>query len=538
MTRTRQWVSFLTARWRLGASLAFLTLLFFLLSASEFLPKPNVIVIVADDLGYNDTSVYGASQISTPNIDALAHGGVRLTDAHAPSAICSPTRYATLSGAYPARLRDQDYNRLFFNVEAVTARSVERADWSRHEGLWFGEGQVTMPLLFKSFGYHTAAIGKWHLGFGDNNVVDYNSDLKPGPLEIGFDYYFGTPNSHSAPPFVFVENHRVFGHEADDPIRIVPPSEVAKRGLKGYRRGISEGAAKAHAARPVEKIDLILAEKAKLFITQSKTPFFLYLAFVAPHNPIAPSPEFRGTSRAQSYGDYVQQLDASVGIVLDALEARGLADDTIVVFTSDNGGRMNKAALKAGHRPNGALLGQKTDGWEGGHRVPFIARWPGRFPADTEATQLFGLTDLMATLAAAVDIRVPAGAALDSRNQLSVLVDPARARPVRREYLMEGVFCPALRRGDWVYLPRQGSCGFTVPSVWGPDKRFKFSNSDLTKKGELRRGAPEAQLYNLATDPNQKTNVAAKRARRVARMQERLDQLAVELSNRTEPATH
>jgi arylsulfatase A len=476
------------------------------LSASELRhsAKPNIVLIVADDLGYGDVGAYGASKIKTPNIDGLAREGVRLTDAHASDPICRPSRYAILSGAYYMRVRHQ---------------------WNG--GLIFREGPVTLPGLLKSAGYRTAAIGKWHLGFGLHGDPDYNGELKPGPLEIGFDYYFGTPNSHNEPPFVFVENHRVVGLEPGDPIRMISHDEVVKRGLQDYGWGISEGAAKAHAARPDDKIDLILADKATEFIAQnSDTPFFLYLPREAPHVPIDPSPEFRGTSQAGAYGDYVQQLDACVGKVLDALQAQSLVDNTLVLFTSDNGAVMFDA-LKAGHRPNGMLLGQKTDAWEGGHRVPFIARWPGRIPAGTEGGQLFGLTDLMATLAAAADIAIPDGAAPDSLNQLSVLIDPVHAPPVRSEFLIEGNWCVALRQGDYVYLPRQGSCGFSVPpeGIRWWSSNLGFVNSDVNSTGGIKPNASRVQLYNLATDPDQTTNIAASEPLRVEAMKKRLQEL-------------
>jgi arylsulfatase A-like enzyme len=303
---------------------------------------------------------------------------------------------------------------------------------------------------------------------------------------------------------------------------------VVKRGLSDYGWGISEGAAQAHAARPVDKIDLILANKATEFIAQkSDAPFFLYLAFLAPHVPIVPSSEFQGTSQAGRYGDYVQQLDAAVGKVLHRLQAQGLTDSTLVIFTSDNGAVVYLDVLETGHRSNGMLLGQKTDAWEGGHRVPFIARWPHRIPAGTEGAQLFGLTDLLATLAAAADIAVPDDAARDSLNQLPGLTDPTRTPAVRTEFLMQGISCFALRQGDYVYLPKQGSCGFTVPaSAWGVQyPKRGFVNSDVDSAGDIKPNAPAVQLYDLARDPGQTTNIATADPRRAAAMQERLQEL-------------
>lgn len=458
---------------------------------------PNVIVIVADDLGYGDLGCYGATRLSTPNIDRLAAGGVRCTDAHAPAAVCQPSRYAILSGEY-----------LF------------RAQLPGNMALYFRDGQVTLPGLMQSAGYRTAAIGKWHLGFGRGKSPDYNAELSPGPLDIGFDSFFGCPRTHNEPPFVFVENRRVAGHDPSDPIRIVP----AKDTKAGWGHGISEGAAKAHAMRPQDRIDLILADKAADFIGAAKPePFFLYLAFLAPHVPIAPAGEFRGLSTAGAYGDFIQQLDACVGKVLEALEARGLADDTLVIFTSDNGGLYLRDALVAGHRPNGALLGQKTDAWEGGHRVPFIARWPGRLPAGETCNRLIGLTDVLATAAAAAGIPIPPDGGADSLDQLPVLMAPRTAPAARTEMLIQGTGGYALRQGDWVYLPKRGSLGFTVqvPPVtpWGqPYASMAVTTSDVDDRGAIRPDAPPAQLYDLASDPSQTRNVVGEHPKRAAGM--------------------
>ena len=459
--------------------------------------RPNVIVIVADDLGYGDLGCYGATKLGTPNIDRLAARGVRCTDAHAPAAVCQPSRYAILSGEY-----------LF------------RARLPGNMALYFRDGQVTLPGLMQAAGYRTAAIGKWHLGFGRGKSPDYNAELSPGPLDIGFDSFFGCPRTHNEPPFVFVENRRVVGHDPADPIRIVP----ARNTKAGWGHGISEGAAKAHAMRPQERIDLILADKAAAFIRDTgQEPFFLYLAFLAPHVPIAPADEFRGSSAAGAYGDFIQQLDACVGTVLDALEARGLADDTLVIFTSDNDGLYHRDALAAGHRPNGPLLGQKTDAWEGGHRVPFIARWPGRLPAGETCDRLIGLTDILATTAAATGIPIPPGCGADSLDQLPVLAAPQTAAAVRTDVLIQGTGGYALRQGDWLYLPSQGSLGFTVqpPPVqrWGqPYSSMGVTTSDVDERGAIKPDAPATQLYDLAADPAQTRNVVKEHPERAAEM--------------------
>jgi len=474
--------------------------------AAAPIQKPNILLIVADDLGYGDLGSYGARQIKTPNIDRLASEGARFTDAHSSAAICQPSRYAMLSGT-----------------------SFMRAQRQGKQTLFFHDGQVTLPGLLKSGGYRTAAIGKWHLGFGRNGDPDYNAELKPGPLEIGFDYFFGTPRTHNEPPFVFVENHRMVGFDPGDPVRIIPNAEVLKRGLTDWGWGISEGAEKAHQARPQDRIDLILADKAVQFLSQeSDQPLFLYLAFLAPHVPIASAQQFRGTSQAGPYGDFIQQLDSCVRIVLDALQARGLSDNTLVIFTSDNGGVLHLDALQAGHRANGSLLGQKTDAWEGGHRVPFIARWPGQIPAGSQGNQLLGLIDLMATLAAAAGMTVPEQAAQDSLNQLSVLLNPAHAPPVRTELLVQSLRGNVLRQGEWLYLPSQGSAGLTVPAPPKLNPHFSklgLVTSDVDEEGRIGRDAPPVQLYNLDIDIFQRWNLALNYPQRTETLQKRLQEL-------------
>jgi len=465
---------------------------------------PNIVLILADDLGYADLSCYGAEKIKTPRLDALAREGVRFTDAHSPCAVCAPTRYGILSGRY------------FW-------RSKQRGDYSYH----FHAGETLMPQVLKDVGYATAALGKWHLGFCDE-APDWNKELKPGPLEAGFDYYFGTPRTHNEPPFVFVENHHVVGLDPDDPIVMISKEDTPAG--QGWGWGLSTGAKAAHEARPEDQIDIILTQKAVDYIESrdGAQPFFLYLPYLAPHVPLSPSPRFRGTSEAGVYGDYIQELDWCVGEVLDALERKGLAENTLVVFASDNGGLYHDSALDRGHRPNGDLLGQKTDAWDGGHKTPFIVRWPGRVPAGTQHDGLLSLTDLFATFAAAAGATLPEGAAEDSIDQLDAIQRPAETTPVRDEMVYHGIFGLALRSGDWVYLPKQGSLGFTAhPTTrWGVRfERMGLVNSDLDAEGNLVPDAPPAQLYNVREDPGQKVNRYREEPELVEKLAARLSEL-------------
>ncbi|MEK6234451.1 MAG: sulfatase-like hydrolase/transferase, partial [Planctomycetales bacterium] len=279
---------------------------------------PNVVVIFADDLGYGDVGCYGAKKLKTPNIDRLAKEGRRFTDAHSASAVCTPSRYALITGEYPFR------KRLSKPVFLKT-------------GLVVDPDRTTVADVMKNAGYATAWVGKWHLGFG-KLTPDCNGDLKPGPLEVGFDYYFGVPVVNSHPPFVFVENHRVVGLAAEDPFVY---GKAAKTQAFPEKMGLTQigGADAAHALYRDESVGTRLMEKSVEWIKANRDkPFFLYLATTNIHHPFTPAPRFRGTSQCGRYGDFVHELDWIVGQVTDALEQLGLADDTLVIFTSDNGG--------------------------------------------------------------------------------------------------------------------------------------------------------------------------------------------------------
>lgn len=447
--------------------------------------RPNIVLMLADDLGYGDVSCYGATKLKTPNIDALAAQGVRLTDAHAPAAVCQPTRYGILAGRYHWR-----------------AKRTEPA-------LYFQEGEILLPQTLKENGYNTAAFGKWHLGWGNGEPNDekfWNGKITAGPLTTGFDYYFGVPHSHSQPPFVFVENDRVYKGDPSDPLLLT--KEQPKHWKYTGNSGGSAGARAAHEACDFDRLDLTLADKASEFIGKQtgERPFFVYLPFYAPHVPILPAREFRGTSQAGELGDFIQQLDAAVGRVMEALEKNGFDENTLVIFTSDNGGCHIQESMDAGHRSNGNWLGLKTDTWEGGHRIPFIARWPGRIPAGVDCDKLLSLTDLFPTFAAASGIALPRGAAPDGLNQLPLLEHPAGTPAIRTEMVYSGRG-RALRSGDWVYQPEKGSQGLFGTFYF---KQLGYRNSDHDENGKLLESAQPEQLYNLKEDPQQTTNLAAK----------------------------
>jgi arylsulfatase A-like enzyme len=487
--------------------------------------QPNVLVILADDLGYGDLSCYGAEKVKTPNIDRLARQGVRFTNAHAAAAVCQPSRYGVMTGRYEWR-RGKPWDGTYM----------------------FEDKYPTLQQVLGKAGYDTAAFGKWHNGWG-LGPVDYNDqEVKPGPLESGFKTYFGTPRSHNEPPQIFMENRTMYERNPSDPLRMISHNEVVERGRKDWGWGLSEGAKAAHEARPEDKIDLIVAKRAADFIVQNSkqgtgnsklrtrnselgtlnpSPFFLYVALVAPHVPVSPAKEFLGTSRAGEYGDYLQQLDTSVGVVLDALKSAGLDENTLVIFSSDNGAVYMDSAIAAGHHQNGNLLGQKTDAWCGANQVPFIARWPGKVPSGKTSGAFISLTDIMATVSAATGIEQPESA-IDSLNQLPVFLNPDSAKPVRTEMIYTGIFGQGIYSDGWVYYPFQGSGGMTAHPTqrWGlPYSRMGVTNSDLNADGTLKVDAPPAQLYNVKSDPGQTLNLHNQHPERVATMKKRLAEL-------------
>jgi arylsulfatase A-like enzyme len=475
-------------------------------------PRPNFVFIIADDLGIGDLGAYGSTRIPTPQIDRLAAGGLRATQAHVSASVCTPSRYAVLTG--------ENYWRA-----------------PRWEGqALVGANQPTAARSLRQAGYATGYFGKWHLGWGEvvsgqprehrAGNVDWSAERLPvGVLEAGYDTYFGTPWSANEPPFVFVRDRAVVGRDPADPIRIIGPKEE-----KFYGYGVSRGAAAAHTARPLESIDPIVTRHALDFIASNKErPFYLHIAYVAPHVPIASEPQYKGRSLAGPYGDMILQMDDCVGRVLDSLESHGIADNTFIIFTSDNGAILNEGVHRTGHRSNLSLQGQKTDAWQGGMNVPFLARWPGKIPAGSTTDRLIALNDFFATTAAAAGVPIPAGAARDSVNQLPVMLDPT-APAVRTEMTYLGITQPqvALRSGDWVYLPGQGSFGVTTDPRHGWAMQLNelgAIHSDYAPDGSLKPDMPLVQLYNLAEDPGQQVNLAATHQEKVEELDARLRQI-------------
>jgi arylsulfatase A-like enzyme len=445
--------------------------------------KPNIVFILADDIGYGDFGCYGAVKVKTPNIDRLAKRGMRFIDAHSPAAVCTPSRYALMTGQYAWRNPAGDHI-----LPGNAPLSIK-------------PGTLTLPALLKAAGYRTAAIGKWHLGLGDT-APDWNIDIKPGPLEVGFDECFIIPATGDRTPCVFIENHRVHNLDAKDPIAVdysncIPGHSNVVAGI-GRIGAMTGGKA---AVWKDEEIAYTLAGKAVSFIERSKGgPFFLYLATHDIHVPRMPAARYRGSSQAGVRGDVIQEFDGCVGEVVKTLERLKLADNTLVFVSSDNGGvldhgdtpeRDGDVKSNNGHAFNGPLRGTKGTPYEGGTRVPLVAHWPGRIQPGT-SDELVCLVDMLATCAALTSQSLPTEAGPDSFNFLPVLLGQKRDKPVR-DHLIEQSRRMGVRQGQWKLI-----------TSGGPRRPAKGGKADA---------APE--LYNLADDLAEANDLARQQPEKV-----------------------
>ncbi|MFI3302634.1 MAG: sulfatase-like hydrolase/transferase [Rikenellaceae bacterium] len=479
--------------------------------------KPNVIIILVDDLGYGDLGCYGATQIETPNMDKLAKEGRRFTDAHSSSSVSNASRYGLLTGEYPSRAN-------IWKPSPATQTSQIHPD------------KTTIADVMKASGYSTAAIGKWHLGFQLGKKLDYNKALKPGPLELGFDYYFGVPLVNSGPPFVYVENHGVVGYTPDDPFVYGDKTLKSKtQEFPDKTMGFIGGADAAHMLYRDREVGTTLKEKAVDWIKEHKdNPFFMYYATTNIHHPFTPAERFVGKSKIGMYGDFILELDWIVGEVMQTLEDCGVADNTMVILTSDNGGMFNKGgqeACKAGHFINGDLWGFKFDVWEGGHRVPFIVRYPKKVKAGTISNTLTSNVDFFAMLSSLTGYTMAENDAPDSFDLLPAIF--GKENVVIRDHILMSPRQPkhlSIRKDEWVYIPTQGGGGFGGKSVgqhglggYATTKLTKRDHSDM-KNNAQDPAAPVAQLYNLKSDPYQRKNVYNDYPEVVAKMQKLLEE--------------
>jgi len=449
---------------------------------------PNVIFIFADDVGYGDVGCYGATKVATPNIDKLAAEGRKFSDAHSASAVCTPSRYGLLTGEYPMRA----YN--------------GKGSWgplNTQSKLIISKDTPTLGKVFQKSGYVTSCFGKWHLGFGDKDKNDWKMPLKSGPNDVGFDYYWGLPLVNSGSPYVLVENDMIVGYEADDPLvfgkKPASPTDTFPEEASVKSANKYGGALKAHSLYKDEQMAAMMVEKSIKWLDENKEkPFFMYFATTHIHHPFTPGPEFKGSSQAGLYGDYIQELDWMVGELDNFLEKNNLSDNTLIIFTSDNGGMMNlggRNAVKAGHKINGDLLGFKFGAWEGGHRVPFIAKWPGMIEKGTESHQLISMVDMLATFSELTG-QETSMKGKDSINVLPALIGNP-TEPLRTELLTPGKSKKhvAYRSGKWLYMDGQGSGGFTGSKegqhAWGGPGAVSFYggvNSDI-EDGKIKKEA-------------------------------------------------
>lgn len=435
--------------------------------------KPNIVYILADDLGYGDVSCLNdSSKIQTTNIDALAEEGMSFTDAHSGSAVSTPTRYGILTGRYSWR-----------------SRLKRGVTWSYDKHL-IDTGTITVASLLKEHDYNTACIGKWHLGLDwskdSTGKVDFSKPVENGPVDLGFQYFYGITASLDIPPYVYIKNNRLTSTALDT---------IEKNTGKGFWR---EGPIADNFEH--KKVLPELTQKAVDYIhNQSEDqPFFLYFPLTAPHTPILPLEEYEGKTNTNAYGDFVLMVDHMVGRVMKALKSKDLKKNTLVVFTSDNGCSPMadfEELARAGHDPSHHFRGHKADIYEGGHRIPFIARWPGKIPAGTTSDETISLNDLMATAADIVGDTLPDSAGEDSYSLLPVLLSQEYESPLREatvHHSINGSF--AIRKGKWKLIFCPGSGGWSDPE---PDKAREM---DL----------PLIQLYNLNKDVAETNNLAGK----------------------------
>lgn len=456
--------------------------------AAEPRRAPNMIVVLADDLGYGDPSCYGG-KISTPHIDRLASQGMRFTDAHTTSAVCSPTRYGLITGRYNWRSKLQSGV-----LGGLSPRLIE-------------PGRMTVASFLKEHGYYTGAIGKWHLGMdwrlkpggtvSELNIeprgqvfnVDYAQPITNGPNSVGFDFYYGISASLDMVPYTFIENDRVAALPTED-----------RDFLMMHARAAGNRTRKGPTAPGFEAEDVLptLTQKSVEFITKQAAearlgkPSFLYVPLASPHTPILPKPEWQGKSGINPYADFVMATDAAVGEILAALDSQQLSENTLFVLTSDNGcspqAKFEELAAKD-HHPSGPLRGHKADLFEGGLRVPFIVRWTGHVAAGSTSDQLVCQTDLLATFAEILGAPLPPNAAEDSFSFLATLQKNGKSK---RDHLVShsinGSF--AIRQGDWKLLLCADSGGWSAPRPGSPQAK----------------GLPSMQLFNLRDDIGETRN--------------------------------
>ena len=485
------------------------------ISLSEENQLPNILFILADDLGYGDVRCYNSeSKVPTPHLDQLAEEGILFTDAHSPSTVCTPTRYSILTG------------RMAF-------RTGMRGVFTGAGGpCMIEKDRMTIGGMLQNKGYTTSLYGKWHVGmtFFDKDGkpinkngleavqrIDYSRAIPDAPIHRGFDYFFGSvccPTTDWL--YAFIDGDRI----PVPPTKIIDRSPLPKHPYsKDNRPGmIAPGYS-------MEEIDLQFMEKSLSFLEEHSkkrkgSPFFLFHSAQAVHLPSFPADQFKGKTKAGPHGDFIFELDYIVGKLMAALDKHGFTDNTLVIFSSDNGPEVPTVlSMRQDYKHDGARpwRGVKRDNWEGGHRVPFIARWPGKIKPGTRSSQTLSLTDLMATFAAITNVKLPQEAGEDSVNMLPALIGSDEGKSIRKYTLHQTIsLALAIRRGPWKYLDHKGSGGnnYDRAGRWG------------MKKYIVPEKEPEApgQLYNLDTDPGETNNLYFKRSEIVKELKNKLEE--------------
>ncbi|QDT16323.1 sulfatase family protein [Alienimonas californiensis] len=482
--------------------------------------RPNVLVILADDLGYGDVGCYNPeSRIATPHLDRLAAQGMRFTDAHAPCTVCTPTRYGLLTGQMPFRVPNG--GRVFSGAGGPSL---------------IAPGKLTLPEMLRQEGYTTACVGKWHLGLtfydeagapihdgGPEGVrrIDHDRRIDGGPLDCGFDSFFGTACCPTTDwLYAYIDGAR---------IPVPPTGLLDKSTLPNHDYSLDNRRGLQASDFDLETVDLEFLERSRTFLREHvaetpERPFFLFHSAQAVHLPSFPADQYKGKSGAGPHGDFILELDDVVGELMTTLDELGVADDTLVLFTSDNGPEVPSVYhMRHDHDHDGARpwRGVKRDNWEGGHRVPFLVRWPGRVAPGAVSDALVSLTDVMATAAEIVGYELPNDAAEDSFSLLPVLSSEPSDNPVRPYLLVQGFRgrgTLALRRGDWAYLDHPGSGG------------NDYAGHPQLREYQLPEPAPEARfsLYNLEKDPGQRDDLADVESEVVEEMQSLLQKTKAE----------
>ncbi len=480
-------------------------------AAKKRLSGPNIVFILADDLGYGDIGCYnGESKVATPNLDKLAREGIRFTDAHSSSTVCTPTRYSLLTG------------RMAF-------RTGMRGVFTGVGGpCMIEEGRLTLPQMLRDKGYATAMFGKWHIGMtffdkqgkpiNQNGLepvkrIDYSRAIPDSPIHRGFDEFFGTVCCPTT--------DWLYAYVRGDRVPVPPTGIVDRTDLPKHPYSRDNRPGMIAPGYNLEEVDLVFFEKSRQFLRRHvkenpDKPFFLFHSAQAVHLPSFPADRFKGRTKAGPHGDFIFELDYIVGELMKTLDELGVAENTLIMFSSDNGPEVTSVInMRKDYRHDGARpwRGMKRDQWEGGHRVPLIARWPGKIKPGTTTAQTVSLTDVMATCAAVVGSKLPDDAAEDSFDMLGVLLGTQGDKPVRRYTLQQTIsLALAIRRGQWKYLDHKGSGGNSY-------------RSENMKPFALPEKAPDApgQLYNLETDPGETTNLYFEHPEIVKELKSQLD---------------